>query len=143
MKVILGIVAAAGVTLAATSRAEEPIVVVVNSENPLSRLEPESVKEIFLGKVDTFPGTSLEVKVVDLKNDPVRDAFYAAVTGKDQAWLSSYRAKLVFTGRGKPTTELTSRDAVREAVERDPGAISYLPKSKATGSVKVVMQVAP
>ena len=56
---------------------------------------------------------------------------------KSSSQIKAYWSKLVFTGKGKPPTELSGADAIKFVAEK-PYAIAYVDASKVDTSVKVL-----
>ncbi len=110
----------------------QSVAVIVNPKNS-SAITQEQISGIFLGKTNELTGLDLP------DGNPVRDAFYHKVTGKDGAQLKAYWAKLVFTGKAQPLKELGSDAEVKKFVASNPTAIGYIDKSAVDGSVKVVL----
>lgn len=119
---------------AATVNAAE-IVVVVNPNNPASRMFSEQAAQFFLGKSTLF--TPIEFN----DGSAVRAAFYSKVLAKDAAQVKAIWAKVVFTGKGTPPKEYGSAAEVKKAVANDVHAIAYLDKSQVDDSVKVILTV--
>lgn len=110
----------------------QSVAVIVNPKNAAS-LTTEQVSGIFLGKSNELVGIDLP------DGNPVRDAFYHKVTGKDGAQLKAYWAKLVFTGKAQPLKEFSSDAEVKKFVASNPTGIGYIDKSAVDGSVKVIL----
>lgn len=110
----------------------QSVAVIVNPKNAAS-LTTEQVSGIFLGKSNELVGIDLP------DGNPVRDAFYHKVTGKDGAQLKAYWAKLVFTGKAQPLKEFASDAEVKKFVASNPTGIGYIDKSAIDGSVKVIL----
>ncbi len=110
----------------------QSVAVIVNPKNAAS-LTAEQVSGIFLGKSNELVGIDLP------DGNPVRDAFYHKVTGKDGAQLKAYWAKLVFTGKAQPLKEFASDAEVKKFVASNPTGIGYIDKSAVDGSVKVIL----
>lgn len=110
----------------------QSVAVIVNPKNAAS-LTTEQVSGIFLGKSNELVGIDLP------DGNPVRDAFYHKVTGKDGAQLKAYWAKLVFTGKAQPLKEFASDAEVKKFVASNPTGIGYIDKSAVDGSVKVIL----
>lgn len=123
----------ASLLLAATFPAlAQSVAVIVNPKNA-SAITAEQISNVFLGKSNELLGIDLP------DGNPVRDAFYHKVTGKDGAQLKAYWAKLVFTGKAQPLKELASDADVKKFVAGNPTAIGYIDKAAVDGSVKVVL----
>lgn len=129
--VVTALLAASTMTMAQCALAQA-VAVIVNPKNTAA-LSADQVSGVFLGKSNELTGVDLP------DGNPVRDAFYHKVTGKDGAQLKAYWAKLVFTGKAQPLKELASDADVKKFVAANPTAIGYIDKSAVDGSVKVVL----
>ena len=110
----------------------QSVAVIVNPKNT-SPTTSKQVANIFLGKSNELVGIDMP------DGNPVRDAFYQKVTGKDGAQLKAYWAKLVFTGKAQPLKEFSSDADVKKFVAANPTGIGYIDKGAVDGSVKVVL----
>jgi len=121
-------------TLAAAALpASAEIVVIVNKDNPASRMFSEQASQFFLGKSAMF------TPVDQAEGSKIRADFYQKVAEKDPAQVKAIWSKLVFTGKATPPKEYKSNAEVKKAVADDPKAIGYIDKSAADDSVKVIL----
>ena len=132
MKKILTALLAAALAAAALPASAE-IVVIVNKDNPASRMFSEQASQFFLGKSAMF--TPLD----QAEGSKIRADFYQKVADKDPAQVKAIWSKLVFTGKATPPKELKSNAEVKKAVADDPKAIGYIDKSAVDDSVKVIL----
>ena len=117
------------------------IYVVVNAANSLKPLSNKEAVDLFMGRTRTYPNGDY-VLACDLPRDnPVRGAFYHALTGMSQAQLNSYWARLMFTGQVMPPQLLQSEQSVVEMVKRNPGAIGYVGQEPQDKGLRVVMTI--
>ncbi|MER2490982.1 hypothetical protein [Catenovulum sediminis] len=128
----------AGASLLFSSYVCAELVLIVHPENPVDSLELTHVVDIYTGRYVAFPnGTSAEP--IDLPNSSQDKAdFYKKATGLSLAKISSYWARLKFTGRYMPPTELATASEVVNFVAKNPKAIGYVEESEVDSSVKVV-----
>lgn len=121
-------------TLAAAALpASAEIVVIVNKDNPASRMFSEQASQFFLGKSAMF------TPVDQAEGSKIRAEFYQKVADKDPAQVKAIWSKLVFTGKATPPKEYKSNAEVKKAVADDPKAIGYIDKSAVDDSVKVIL----
>lgn len=120
--------------------ANAEVVVVVSAASTITRLAPENIAKIFLGKVTTFPSGGKAVPVDQAEGSAIRNEFYAKVARKNSSQLTAYWAKVIFTGDGFPPKQLDGNMAVRKAVANDPGAIGYIDISAVDSSVRVILE---
>lgn len=123
---------------AASASAE--VVVVVSAASTITRLAPENIAKIFLGKVTTFPNGVNAVPVDQAEGSAIRNEFYAKVARKNSSQLTAYWAKVIFTGDGFPPKQLDGNMAVRKAVANDPNTIGYIEISAVDSSVRVILE---
>ena len=127
--------AATAFSLLSLPAVADEIVVIVNPQNPATKMHTEQAAQFFLGKSSMFTPVDLP------ENSPVRAEFYKKVTDKDASQVKSIWSKLVFTGKAQMPKEYRSTAEVKKAVAADPSAIGYIEKSAVDGSVKVILTV--
>lgn len=132
MKKILTALFASAVAATALPASAE-IVVIVNKDNPASRMFSEQASQFFLGKSAMF------TPVDQAEGSKIRADFYQKVADKDPAQVKAIWSKLVFTGKATPPKEFKSNAEVKKAVADDPKAIGYIDKSAVDDSVKVIL----
>ena len=132
MKKILSALLASALAAAALPASAE-IVVIVNKDNPASRMFSEQASQFFLGKSAMF------TPVDQAEGSKIRADFYQKVAEKDPAQVKAIWSKLVFTGKATPPKEFKSNADVKKAVADDPKAIGYIDKSAVDDSVKVIL----
>jgi ABC-type phosphate transport system substrate-binding protein len=132
MKKILSALIATALAAAALPASAE-IVVIVNKDNPASRMFSEQASQFFLGKSAMF------TPVDQAEGSKIRADFYQKVADKDPAQVKAIWSKLVFTGKATPPKEYKSNAEVKKAVAEDPKAIGYIDKSAVDDSVKVIL----
>jgi ABC-type phosphate transport system substrate-binding protein len=111
------------------------LVIIVNPQNPATRMFPSQAAQFFLG------GSVQFVPVEQPENSPIRAEFYKKVLEKEPAQVQAIWSKIVFTGKGKPPKEAKSSAEVKKVVSESPNAIGYIEKSAVDDSVKVVATV--
>jgi ABC-type phosphate transport system substrate-binding protein len=134
MKKILSALLASTFAIAALPASAE-IVVIVNKDNPASRMFSEQASQFFLGKSAMF------TPIDQAEGSKIRADFYQKVADKDPAQVKAIWSKLVFTGKATPPKEFKSNAEVKKAVAEDPKAIGYIDKSAVDDSVKVILTV--
>ncbi len=132
MKKILTALFATALAAAALPASAE-IVVIVNKDNPASRMFSEQASQFFLGKSAMF------TPVDQAEGSKIRADFYQKVADKDPAQVKAIWSKLVFTGKATPPKEYKSNAEVKKAVAEDPKAIGYIDKSAVDDTVKVIL----
>ena len=112
------------------------VAVIVNSNN-MSTIDTNVIKEIYLGKNESFSDGN-QVNPVNQDGTPVADEFNEKVIGKSGSQLEAYWSKLVITGKGTPPEKLASDQAVLDFVTANANAIGYIDSTKVTDKVKVI-----
>lgn len=111
------------------------LVIVVNPQNPATRMFPSQAAQFFLG------GSVLFVPVEQAENSPIRAEFYKKVLEKEPAQVQAIWSKIVFTGKGKPPKEFKNSEEVKKAVAENVKAIGYIEKSAVDDTVKVIATI--
>jgi len=119
--------------------AHAQVVVIISSKNPISKLTPDQVSQIFLGQAKTFYSGGMAVPVDQTEGAAARHEFYQKVAGKSPAQLKAYWSKLTFSGNAQPPLVLADDQAVVKKVAENPKYIGYVDKAAVDGSVKVVL----
>ncbi len=115
---------------ALTARAE--LAIIVNPQNPATRMFPSQAAQFFLG------GSVLFTPVEQPENSPLRAEFCKKVLEKSPAQVEAIWSKIVFTAKGKPPKEYKSSAEIKKAVADNVNAIGYIEKSAVDDTVKVV-----
>jgi ABC-type phosphate transport system substrate-binding protein len=131
-----------GATLAG---AAEPtsLVVVVNPQSGVDKLTRDEIIDIFLGRYRKLPSgkTALPIDVAEANVE--RSRFYELLVKKSSSEMSSYWARLVFSGQTSPPFQVPDTKAALELVQSSPNAIAYIDRSAVSASVKVVFELKP
>jgi hypothetical protein len=114
------------------------VVAVVASKSAIPKLTRSQVADLFLGRTSRLPD-GLKATPLDLpEGSPLRDAFYAAFSGKSPAQVKAHWSKIIFTGRGEPPAQLPDSAAAKRALAADLRAIAYIDPAQVDGSVRVI-----
>lgn len=130
--VILGIVALAVALLIAgpltpAVAAGDPIVVIVNSSNPVGDLSVSDLKKMFLSDRSRWDTGKSIAPVMPAAGAPERTAFLKIVCGMSDADLGKYFMQASFTGKSvTPPKEVSGAAAVKSFVASSPGAIGFV-----------------
>lgn len=132
------LIALVAIALAGTAAAE--IVVVTGGHGSIVTLTREEAEQLYLGRLSALrDGTS--VKLLDLPSGPVRNAFYAALVGKNAAQTRAYWSRMVFTGRARPPIEVADVEQMRAQLRSDPVFIGYLPAAEVSADLRVLLRL--
>lgn len=115
--------------------ASAELVIIVNNNNPATRIFPSQASQFFLG------GSVMFVPVEQAENSPVRAEFYKKVLQKEPAQVQAIWSKIVFTGKGKQPKEYKNSAEVKKAVSESVNSIGYIEKSAVDDTVKVIATI--
>ena len=128
---------AAAMLLACLS-AQAQVVVIVSTKNPISKLTPAMVSQIFFGQTSTFY-SGARAEPLDLPDGaPARQEFYTKFLGKSLSQMKVYWSKQSFSGKGSAPSVLGSDAELVKKVAENPKFIGYVDKAAVNGSVKVL-----
>jgi ABC-type phosphate transport system substrate-binding protein len=107
--------------------ASDPIVVIVNSSNPVENLSMSELKKLFLSDRSRWDTGKSVAPVMEAAGAPERTAFLKIVCGMNDASFSKYFLQAAFTGKSAtPPKEVSSAAAVKSFVATSPGAIGFV-----------------
>jgi ABC-type phosphate transport system substrate-binding protein len=110
--------------------AGDPIVVIVNSANPVDNLSMGELKKLFLGDRSRWDTGKAVAPVMLGPGAPERTSFLKIVCGMNDADLGKYFLQAAFTGKSAtPPKEVGSAAAVKSFVAGSPGAIGFVKAS--------------
>jgi ABC-type phosphate transport system substrate-binding protein len=134
-------------TMLATSVASagEPssIVVVVNPQSGVAKLSKDEVIDIFLGRYRKLPSGKMALPIDVAEATSERARFYQLLVKKSPSEMSSYWARLVFSGQTSPPFQVPDARTALELVQSSPNAIAYVDRAAVTANVKVVFELKP
>jgi ABC-type phosphate transport system substrate-binding protein len=132
---ILMFVFAAGAARAAD------LVVIVNPQSGVEKLSKDEVIDIFLGRYRKLPGGRVALPIDVAESGTERARFYQLLVKKSSSEMSSYWARLVFSGQTSPPFQVPDARSALELVQSSPNAIAYVDRSAVTPKVKVVFEL--
>ena len=122
--------------------AADPIVVIVNSANPVDNLSIGELKKLFLSDRSRWDTGKPVAPVMLAAGAPERSAFLKIVCGMSDADFGKYFLQAAFTGKSAtPPKEVGSAQGVKSAVAGSAGAIGFVRASQfsaADSGVKAV-----
>lgn len=129
----------------ATSRAAEPgsIVVVVNPKSGVDKLSKNEIIDIFLGRYRKLPSGKMALPIDLGEANAERARFYELLVKKSSSEMSSYWARLVFSGQTSPPFQVPDTKTALELVQSSPNAIAYIDRAAVSSNVKVVFELKP
>jgi ABC-type phosphate transport system substrate-binding protein len=122
----------------ATSADDARFVVVVNPKNPITNVDRDLLRNMFLKKRVVW-GNGETIRPIDLSTKfTAREQFVRRVLKKTPAQLKSYWTQQIFSGKGVPPPEAASPTDVVRYVLAHPGAIGYVPVDSDVQGAKVI-----
>lgn len=118
------------------------LVVIVNPASGVDRLTREEVIDIFLGRYRKLPSGRAALPI-DIETGNERTMFYQLLVKKSPAEISSYWARLVFSGQKSPPFQVADAGTAVELVQSNPNAIAYVHRASVNPGVKVVLEIKP
>jgi ABC-type phosphate transport system substrate-binding protein len=119
------------------------IVVIVNPSSGVEHLTREEVIDIFLGRYRKLPSGRVALPIDVAEPGDERERFYRLLVKKTTAEISSYWARLVFSGQTSPPFQVPDAKTALELVGSNPNAIAYVDRASVNAHVKVVLEIAP
>ena len=119
----------------------QTLVVIVNPSIGVQHLTRREALDIFLGRYRTFPSGASALPI-DLDIDSAeRKQFYLLLAHKDSSDMSSYWARLTFTGRITPPFAVTDAHTAVDMVANNANAIAYVDRAAVDGRVRVALEI--
>jgi len=107
--------------------AGDPIVVIVNSANPVANLSMSDLKKLFLSDRSKWDTGKSVAPVMVTAGAPERTAFLKQVCGMSDGDFSKYFLQAAFTGKSAtPPKEVSGAAGVKSFVASSPGAIGFV-----------------
>ncbi len=119
------------------------IVVIVNPQSGVEKLSRDEIIDIFLGRYRKLPGGRVALPIDVAESTSERARFYQLLVKKTPTEMSSYWARLVFSGQTSPPFQVPDAKTALELVASSPNAIAYVDRAAVTSNVKVVFELKP
>lgn len=125
--------------LTAAVNTQAAIAVIVHLDN-YEKINEAQLRNLYLGKMKTFP-SGADVNVLDLTpQNSVREAFTRQVLRRSESNLNAYWARMLFSSQGRPPPMLNTPQEVLNIVSHDKKAIAYIDLDAVdTNRVRVIM----
>ena len=117
------------------------IVVIVNPQSGVEKLSKDEVIDIFLGRYRKLPDGRVALPIDVAESSTARARFYQMLDKKSSSEMSSYWARLVFSGQTSPPFQVPDARTALELVQSSPNAIAYVDRSALSADVKVVFEL--
>lgn len=111
------------------------ILLIGNAALPISAVSREEAVNIYMGRSRKLPDGSV-VAPLDLESQsPTRRDFYRKLVGKPPEEISTYWARLHFSGKTQQPAEMRNVDDLLARIARDPQAIGYVDRRQIDSSL--------
>jgi hypothetical protein len=132
----------AALLLAQALRAQT-LAVIVNPANRVHTLSRREALDIFVGRYRTFP-SGMAALPIDLDiSSTERRQFYLILAHKDLSDMTSYWARVTFSGRMTPPFQVTDARLAVDLVASNLNAIAYVYRAAVDNRVRVVLEFTP
>jgi hypothetical protein len=118
------------------------VVVVVGDQSPARSLTRREVVDLFMGRSRRF-ADGTPARAIDFPSgDPLRQQFFAALTGKSEAQIDAYWAQLVFAGRMSPLPRVVTTSELADRLRQEPQWVSFMRIEDLGRGLRVVCSLA-
>lgn len=124
--------------LVAAPLARADYFIVVSTDSPVRELAQKDVLHLYMGRTRQVPGGGAAI-AYDMADSTHREGFYRALSGLSLPQVTSYWARLMFSGRNLPPQRLDDEAQMIERVLRDPAAIGWLPAPPKQKDLRTVL----
>jgi hypothetical protein len=112
------------------------IVIVCNKKSEINTLSKESIKYLYLAKVNKI--NNIKIKPLLSKDKELHEKFINTIIDKDILQYSSYWARLVFTGRKPIPRRLDNKEIEEKLLELN--TIIYTDKKNISKNWKIIYE---
>lgn len=124
-----------------TSIAEPRIAVIVNIDSSFADISRKQIVDIYMGRLLSLPDNHIPLPLDQQAGSPLRKRFYESLVERPLAFINSYWARLMFSGRATPPRMLPDSLSVLLAVSKNQDAIGYIEENEVDASVKILFYV--
>lgn len=121
----------------------QTLVVIVNPSIGVQHLTRREALDIFLGRYRTFPSGASALPIDLDINSVERRQFYLRLAQKDSADMSSYWARLTFSGKISPPFAVADARMAVDIVANNPNAIAYVDRAAVDKRVRIALEITP
>jgi len=115
------------------------VAIIAHPAASIGRIDPGTVKSIYLGKLKFWPDGSVLTVVDQARGSEARKLLLNKVVGKKESKFDSYWSKKTFSGKGMPLKQLGDDTDVKAWISQDKGSIGYIDANSVDKSVKILM----
>lgn len=126
----------------ANNNAESNILIIYSVNKDFKPISKSKAKMLFKGKVKRLNNEKFTLADWD-ESSTIRQAFYKAVLGKTISEMNGYWASRVFSGKGKPPTEIknSTSEIVNNWLEKTPNGIAYSLLANAPDNANILFSI--
>lgn len=119
-------------------KASNDFVVVANLHAGIDKMSKDEVINVYMGRNRKL-ASGVNAQPIDLENPLAeKEIFYSVMVNKELPEISSYWARLMFSGQGSPPRQVMTTEQALELVSSIKGAIAYIDRKKIDKRVKIV-----
>lgn len=112
--------------------------IAVSDKNPVAAMSQQDVLHLYMGRTRTF-SDGRSANRYDLASEQMREGFYRSLAGMSLPQISSYWARLMFSGRNLPPQQLHDEEALASKLLNDPRAIGWFAAEPRQKGLKVLL----
>ncbi len=120
---------------------EQDLVVVVNINNPTTKMTKSQVIDLFMGRYIAFPNGEKATPIDLIDDNHIKSFFYQNLVGMSLARVNAYWSRVKFTGRVKPSVKVQSEAGLIQHMHLSPQSIGYMERRNLTKQLKVVYAI--
>ncbi len=143
MRLCLKILFLLAVLPLAKAAGAQSLVVIVNPSIGVQHLTQHEVRDIFLGRYRSFPSGATALPIDLAANSAARKEFYLLIAHKDPSDMSSYWARLTFSGEISPPFAVADARTAVNIVASNPNAVAYVYSTAVDNRVRVALVLTP
>jgi ABC-type phosphate transport system substrate-binding protein len=143
MSIFVQVLFALGVLAVTQAVRAQTIVVIVNPSMGVQHLSRREALDIFLGRYRTFPSGASALPIDLDINSTERRQFYLMLAHKDSSDMSSYWARLTFSGKISPPFSVADARMAVDIVANNPNAIAYVDRAAVDNRVRIALEITP
>lgn len=114
------------------------LIVITSSENT-ETIDENDIKNIFLGKTNSFPSGLKAEPINIISSHPDYERFARKVLKKTPSQLKAYWAKRVFTGKGLPPITVSTEEELLKRLKTKKNYISYITLNGSYKDIRMVL----
>jgi ABC-type phosphate transport system substrate-binding protein len=143
MSLLVQVLFALGVLQVTQAVRAQTIVVIVNPSIGVQHLSRREALDIFLGRYRSFPSGASALPIDLDVNSTERRQFYLMLAHKDSSDMSSYWARLTFSGKISPPFSVADARMAVDIVANNPNAIAYVDRAAVDNRVRIALEITP